>query len=164
MLKKGVVFLILGLICLGPVGVVFAEGPEKIKESIEFIDKKTTIQRKCTVGSIEMYCFQKLKFSKEGCQIGSTQLYSEDKFGEIKTTFAGQANLKDMNPKRIGVAENEIQLYTTNARKKVLNVKDGKSEMAEIFYLFTDDPADAKSVAQAFSFLVEVCGGKEDDF
>ena len=30
--------------------------------------------------------------------------------------------------------------------------------------MFTDDPADAKSVAQALSFLIEVCGGKEDDF
>ena len=125
MLKKSIIFLILGFFWMAGVGA-YAEGPEKIKESIDFIDKKTTIQRNCAIGTEEMYCFQKLKFSKDGCELSSTQLYSKDKFGEIKITFAGKVSLKDLNPKRIGSDENEIQLYTTNAKKKVLNVKDGK--------------------------------------
>ncbi len=148
------------LICVILPGSAYCEQPEGIKRTIDFIQKKTTIQRPCGI----MYCLQRLSFDESGCKVVAKQVYSEERFGKTKLIFIGKANLKDMNPSLIEAEENEIRLHTTNGKPTVINSQNGVTEAGSTFYIFTDKPQDVKQVIEAFRFLIKICGGQGDIF
>lgn len=153
MTKRIVAVLILILLAGGTAS---AEQPEKVKETIDFIVQKTTIQRRCGIE----YCFQKITFSKSGCDISINQVYSEERFGKTKLVYLTKTNLKALNPDHIIVDENEVRLHTAGGLKTVFISENSESEMTDTAYIFTDKLEDAGAVAKAFKFMIEICGGE----
>lgn len=141
-------------------GLAFAEQPEKVKETIDFIVQKTTIQRRCGIE----YCFQKITFSKSGCDISINQVYSEERFGKTKLVYLTKTNLKALDPDHIIIDENEIRLHTAGGLKTVFISENTESEMTDTAYIFTDKLEDAGTVAKAFKFMIEICGGQGPGF